>query len=135
HTAGRIVMANGRGGEPPYIEDAEAAEEIFWRKEGPKLKAERDRLLEELARKSAGGDQYDAPWGMPDLSLLNAEAIVPPDFPDILRAGWGDWARAAAEGAGGPVDYVGLPLLSSLGTLIGNQRWGSPGRDGRSRQS
>src|SRR5215471_5976750 len=44
-------MANGRGGEPPYIDDThEAAEEVFWLNERRRLQDENERLRKEIAR-------------------------------------------------------------------------------------
>jgi hypothetical protein len=66
------------------------------------------------------------PWPDPDMSLLDPQHVSAPAFPEILPAGWNRWTRDAAEAAGSPVDYVRLPLLSTVGILIGNARWGQP---------
>lgn len=68
----------------------------------------------------------DAPWPEPDLSLLCAEALPAPPFPEVLPAGWARWASDAAETSGCAIDYVALPLLAATGTLLGNARWGQP---------
>ena len=79
-----------------------------------------------LAVNRATGQAPPPPWPDPDLSLLDVHIIPPPPFPLVLPAGWMKWTTDAGESAGCPVDYVGLPLISAAGTLIGNSRWGAP---------
>ena len=79
-----------------------------------------------LAVNRATGHASPLPWSDPDLSLLDPHVIPPPPFPEVLPAGWMQWALEAAEAAGCPVDYVALALLAAAGALIGNGRWGQP---------
>ena len=66
-------------------------------------------------------------WGEPDLSLIRAEAIAPPAFPDnVLSPFWARWAAEAAEEASAPQAFIATALLSSAGIAIGNARWASP---------
>jgi hypothetical protein len=79
-----------------------------------------------LAVDRAAGQAPPLPWPDPDMSLLDAQHVPAPPFPEVLPAGWAQWMRDAAEAAGCPVDYVALPLLEAAGILIGNARWGQP---------
>jgi hypothetical protein len=79
-----------------------------------------------LAVNRATGQAAPPPWPDLDLSLLDAQVIPPPPFPKVLPAGWTQWNLDTAKSAGCPVDYVALPLLAAVGTLIGNARWGQP---------
>src|SRR5262245_48007767 len=66
------------------------------------------------------------PWAEPEAGLLAPETVPPPPFPDVLPSGWKEWAVAAAEGAGCPIDYVGITLFCVAAALIGNARRGRP---------
>lgn len=79
-----------------------------------------------LAVDRATGQAPPVPWPDPDLSLLDAQIISTPPFPNLLPAGWMQWALDTAESTGCPVDYIALPVLAVVGTLIGNARWGQP---------
>jgi hypothetical protein len=75
------------------------------------------------------GHSVDAaePWGEPNLSLLGCAEPAPPHFPvEMLGGFWADWAVAAAEAQGCPVDFVAGPLLAAAGLLVGNSRRASP---------
>src|SRR5262249_42866947 len=74
-----------------------------------------------------GDDAGKGPWPEPDPELLKDEVAPPPAFPaDVLPSGWKEWAAAAAEGAGCPVDYIAMALLCVAAALIGNARCGRP---------
>jgi hypothetical protein len=79
-----------------------------------------------LAVDRATGHAPPPRWSDPDLSILAAQSMPAPPFPEMLPAGWEKWAGDEAEVAGCAVDYVALPLLAAGGTLIGNARWGQP---------
>jgi hypothetical protein len=65
-----------------------------------------------------------APWGEPDMSVLQQNRRPAPAFPlDELGPEWSSWVSAAAASASAPVDYVVMPLLASASALIGNARW------------
>jgi hypothetical protein len=63
-------------------------------------------------------------WGAPDMGILQLHRRPPPVLPlEVFGDNWGSWILDAAKAAACPADYVALPLLSSVSTLIGNARW------------
>jgi hypothetical protein len=81
---------------------------------------------EDLARRHGpNGPVHEAQgWGAPDMGVLRLHRRPPPVFPiEIFGDKWGEWITEAAKAASTPPDYVMLPLLSTVSTLIGNARW------------
>lgn len=75
------------------------------------------------AKRHQDGQDANAPWPEPDLSVLSPHREPPPRFPlESFGPFWGEWLAAAAEGAGAPVDFTAMPLLSVAGGLLGNVR-------------
>jgi hypothetical protein len=71
-------------------------------------------------------------WPKPDLTVLHEGRRVAPPLPvELFGPFWCKWIQAAAEGANCPMDYVAMPLLAGVATLIGNSRWVSPWRGWR----
>jgi phage/plasmid primase-like uncharacterized protein len=63
------------------------------------------------------------PWPDPDMSLVDADQVVPPAFdPGFLPQPWVRWVVEQAEAVGCPVDYVAAALLASASAWIGNSR-------------
>jgi hypothetical protein len=68
-----------------------------------------------------------ADWPELDLSLLDDRRGDLPPFPlGVLPPFWQSWCERAAQGAGAPVDYVALSLLSASAALIGGARCIAP---------
>ncbi len=87
------------------------------------------RTAEDIAEEvlSGLGAGADAPWGVPDPSLIASEPIPPPLVPpNVLPPRWSQWTADAAEGAGAPMAFVACALISAAGAMIGNSRWASP---------
>src|SRR5712691_561272 len=69
----------------------------------------------------------DDAWSHPDLSLAAGARRPAPRFPlEVFPPRWRDWIKRKAEGAGAPMDFVVMPLLSVAGAVIGNTRRVSP---------
>jgi hypothetical protein len=63
-------------------------------------------------------------WGEPDMEVLRLHRRAPPRFPiEVFGDTWGPWLVNAADAAACPVDYVAMPLLAGVSTLIGHSRW------------
>jgi len=85
----------------------------------PSLGAMRDGSMPPLPAGTA--------WDDPDLSLLQPQHGSVPAFPvQALPPFWGDWCGHVAAGAGVPVDYVAMTLLTAAAGLIGGKRRVSP---------
>ena len=66
-------------------------------------------------------------WPDPEISVLNEGRRPPPTFPvEPLGKFWGKWIQDAAEVKGSTPDYVGISLLVTAASLIGNARRISP---------
>jgi putative DNA primase/helicase len=61
-------------------------------------------------------------WPAPDLSVLSAGRRSPPPFPREMFGGAFGVLEDLADGAGSPVDYIGLSFLSVCASLIGGKR-------------
>ena len=61
-------------------------------------------------------------WPCPDMAIVNAGRATPPAFPGKLFGALWPIAVDLAEGAGSPVDYVGLSMLAVAASLIGGKR-------------
>ncbi|HEX2526874.1 MAG TPA: DUF3987 domain-containing protein [Geminicoccus sp.] len=71
--------------------------------------------------------QPGGPWPEPDLNLIAHERAPAPRFPiELFGKRASAWISAAAESKGAPVDFVALPLLSSIGALLANHRRTQP---------
>ena len=76
------------------------------------------------ATKANGPTAGAQDWGDPDMGVLRLRRRDPPVFPiEVFGDKWGEWITEAAKAASTPPDYVMLPLLSTVSTLIGNARW------------
>ena len=61
-------------------------------------------------------------WPAPDMSVLSAGRRSPPTMPvEMFGAVWGLLVDMA-QGAGSPVDYVGVSYLTVTASLIGGKR-------------
>lgn len=69
-------------------------------------------------------------WPDPDMSILNPPRPPAPVLSDedleAVFGSWASWLKDAANVKGATVDYVGLSLLCSASSLIGNARWAKP---------
>jgi hypothetical protein len=84
-------------------------------------------MLDQARHAAAAGTEVDAGWPAPDLTLLGGPRDDPPPFPaEVLPPFWRDWCQQTARGAGVPVDYVGLALLTVAAGLLGGARYISP---------
>jgi hypothetical protein len=80
--------------------------------------------LEAEATKPNGPAAEIQGWGDPDMGVLRLHRRPPPVLPiEVFGDKWGDWITEAAKAASTPPDYVALPLLATVSTLIGNARW------------
>jgi hypothetical protein len=78
----------------------------------------------EAAAKPNGPTAGAQDWGTPDMGVLRLHRRPPPIFPiEVFGKNWADWVTNAAKAAACPLDYVALPLLASVSTMIGNARW------------
>jgi len=69
----------------------------------------------------------EAAWPEPDMSMIEERTEPAPAFPvDLFGPFWASWLKAAAEGKGAPVDYVGQSLLCATGSILANARRASP---------
>jgi hypothetical protein len=71
----------------------------------------------------------ELPWPSLDLSILGS-GDKPAPFPcQVLGHHWSEWVRNSSEATSSPPDYVGVALLVTAASLIGNARriraWGS----------
>jgi hypothetical protein len=65
-------------------------------------------------------------WPDPDMGILQLRRRPPPVLPlKVFGKEWAHWITEAAAAASCPPDYVALPLLASVSTLVGNARWAS----------
>ena len=59
-------------------------------------------------------------WPDIDPGLIEAPRSDVPEFPDyVFPPKWREWIGATAEGAGAPVDYVGMGLLGNVAGVTG----------------
>jgi hypothetical protein len=80
--------------------------------------------LETGAAKANGPTAGAQDWGDPDMGVLRLHRRPPPVLPiEVFGDKWGSWITEAARAACAPADYVALPLLATVSTLIGNARW------------
>lgn len=80
-----------------------------------------------LDQANGAGSAVDAAWDEPDLTLLGARRGDLPAFPvALLPPFWRDWCQDTAAGRGVAVDYVALPLLAAVASLLGGKRYISP---------
>ena len=64
------------------------------------------------------------PARMPNMAVLSRSAAPAPAMPlDVLGPTWSSWVERAAEGSNAPSDYVVMPLLAAVSSLVGNARW------------
>jgi len=75
----------------------------------------------------ANGAAIGTAWDDPDMSLLGARRGDLPAFPvALLPRFWREWCQNTAAGRGVAVDYVALPLLAAVASLLGGKRCISP---------
>lgn len=61
-------------------------------------------------------------WPAPDMAVLGGGRAAPATMPtELFRDAWG-LVRDLADGAGAPVDYVGVSLIAIAASLIGGKR-------------
>lgn len=65
-------------------------------------------------------------WPVPDMTILGGGRTLPPAMPTDLFGGVWPLINDLAAGAGAPVDYVALGVLSVAASLIGNKRRARP---------
>lgn len=76
-----------------------------------------------LAVARATNEEPPPPWAEPDMAVLRLHRRPPPALPITVFGKWEKWIAGAAEAASCPPDYVAVPLLASVSTLIGHARW------------
>jgi hypothetical protein len=82
-----------------------------------------EEILEPTRSGKPNGADSDE-WPEPDMTVLRLQRRPPPPFPlRVLGDAWGSWVTEAAAAASWPVDFVMMPLLTSISALIGHARW------------
>jgi hypothetical protein len=65
-------------------------------------------------------------WAEPDLSLVGADTVKPPELGNRLSAQLLAWCQETADDLAAPIDYVVGSLLAFGSAVIGNSRWAAP---------